>query len=235
MKKISKVVSALALAVALCLGATVPAFAAEGFATFKDYDEVFVFADGSEYTETDLFGGLKGVMPGDALRQDVEVKNDHSNAVNIYLRAVVHDEEANPPTIVSSDDGETLASMQDFLSQLTMSIYWDGSVIYEASPNEAGALAQNILLGEFAPGESRNLTVELMVPIELGKEYMNRVGEVDWVFVVEELDPEPADSKPGSSTTQTGDNMPIALLAGVCLAAGVAVMVSLVVLKRRRQ
>ena len=41
------------------------------------------------------------------------------------------------------------------------------------------------LLGTFRTGETAELKVELTVPIELGNEYANRVGEVDWVFHVE--------------------------------------------------
>lgn len=240
MKKISKIVTAFALSMALCLGAGVAAFAAEGSVTFKDYDEVFVFADGSEFTETDLFGGLKNVMPGDTLRQTVEVKNGHSGEVNIYLRAVVHDEEGNPLTFASSEERETVASMQDFLSQMTMIIIWDGAVIYEASPDEAGALAQNVLLGEFSPNESKDLVVELEVPIEMGNDYMNRVGEVDWVFVVEELDkplPETGGDGAGSegSLSQTGDDLPIMLIEIIAVAAVAVAVVAMLAQRGRKQ
>lgn len=251
MKKISKIVSAFALSMALCLGASTVAFAAGGSVTFKDYDEVFVFADGSEFTETDLFGGFKNVMPGDTLRQAVEVKNGHSEKVNIYLRAVVHDEDGNPLTFVEPEDeaanvdgassaaDETVASMQEFLSQMSMTVSWDGSVIYEASPDKAGALAQNVLLGEFAPNESRELIVELEVPIEMGNEFMNRVGEVDWVFVVEELDkplPETGGNDSGKdSLSQTGDDLPVVLIGVIAMAAVGVAVVALIAQRSRKQ
>ena len=78
-----------------------------------------------------------------------------------------------------------MATMQDFLSKLTMRIYNGTELIYEASPDEAGALVNNILLGTLRTGDSLNLKVELDVPIELDNKYANRVGEVDWVFLAE--------------------------------------------------
>lgn len=220
MKKLSRIVSALVLSAALSLGVGAAAFAADSSVTFKDHEEVFVFLDGSEYTETDLFDNFKNVMPGDNLRQTVEVSNDYSRKVNVYLRVLPHDEAANPPVHVGD-----VAAMQDFLAQLTMTITWNGQVIYQASPDQAGALAQNVLLGEFAPGESRDLIVELNVPITMGDEYMNRSGEVDWVFVVEELD---------SKMSQTGDGIPVFALAGVVVVSALLVIV-LAVMRRARK
>lgn len=253
MKKLSRIVSALVLSAALSLGVGAAAFAADSSVTFKDHEEVFVFLDGSEYTETDLFDNFKNVMPGDNLCQTVEVSNDYSRKVNVYLRVLPHDEAANPPVHVgdvadtpagdaSAGDaaagdaaaGESadapapagdVAAMQDFLAQLTMTITWNGQVIYQASPDQAGALAQNVLLGEFAPGESRDLIVELNVPITMGDEYMNRSGEVDWVFVVEELD---------SKMSQTGDGIPVFALAGVVVVSALLVIV-LAVMRRARK
>lgn len=243
MKKLSRIVSALVLSAALSLGVGAAAFAADSSVTFKDHEEVFVFLDGSEYTETDLFDNFKNVMPGDNLRQTVEVSNDYSRKVNVYLRVLPHDEAANPPVHVGdvadtpagdATAGESadapapagdVAAMQDFLAQLTMTITWNGQVIYQASPDQAGALAQNVLLGEFAPGESRDLIVELNVPITMGDEYMNRSGEVDWVFVVEELD---------SKMSQTGDGIPVFALAGVVVVSALLVIV-LAVMRRARK
>ena len=46
-------------------------------------------------------------------------------------------------------------------------------------------LKDNKLLGTFRTGDTATLKVELAVPIDLGNEYANRVGEVDWIFHVE--------------------------------------------------
>lgn len=205
MKKTLKTISALALALLLLLGMGATAFA-ESKVTYEGGAEKFVFLPGSEYTETDLFENFKGVMPGDVITQEITVQNNYTKAekVNIYLRAVVHDEQGNPLSeeVARTED---LVSMQDFLSQLTMTVKQGDKVLFSASPDELDGLKENVLLGTF-PGRSKTiLTVELSVPFELGNEYANRVGEVDWVFTAEEV----------TKTVQTGDDSDLILWAAL--------------------
>ena len=205
MKKTLKTISALALVLVLLLGMSATAFA-ESKVTYEGGAEKFVFLPGSEYSETDLFENFKGVMPGDVITQEITVQNNYTKAekVNIYLRAVVHDEQGNPLSeeVARAED---LVSMQDFLSQLTMTVKQGDKVLFSASPDELDGLKENVLLGAF-PGRSKTiLTVELSVPIELGNEYANRVGEVDWVFTAEEV----------TKTVQTGDDSDLILWAAL--------------------
>ena len=205
MKKTLKTISALALVLVLLLGMSATAFA-ESKVTYEGGAEKFVFLPGSEYSETDLFENFKGVMPGDVITQEITVQNNYTKAekVNIYLRAVVHDEQGNPLSeeVARTED---LVSMQDFLSQLTMTVKQGDKVLFSASPDELDGLKENVLLGTF-PGRSKTiLTVELSVPFELGNEYANRVGEVDWVFTAEEV----------TKTVQTGDDSDLILWAAL--------------------
>lgn len=205
MKKILKTISALALVLVLLLGMSATAFA-ESKVTYEGGAEKFVFLPGSEYSETDLFENFKGVMPGDVITQEITVQNNYTKAekVKIYLRAVVHDEQGNPLSeeVARTED---LVSMQDFLSQLTMTVKQGDKVLFSASPDELDGLKENVLLGAF-PGKSyTKLVVELSVPIELGNEYANRVGEVDWVFTAEEV----------TKTVQTGDDSDLILWAAL--------------------
>jgi len=179
----------------------VTAFAADSTITFKGAKDGFDVQPGSEYTATDLFGNFKDVMPGDKLTENILLKNAATDCdyIKVYMKAVVHDENGNPLTYseafentdgkdqanVNGQRDETVATMQDFLSQLSMRIYNGDKLIYEASPDEAGALVNNVLLGTLKTGDGLNLKVELDVPIELGNKYANRVGEVDWVFLAE--------------------------------------------------
>ena len=185
----------------MLLNFSATALAADSVIIFKGAQEGFESQPGSSYTETDLFDQFKNVMPGDRLTETVKLKNEASDCdyIKLYLRAVVHDEVGNPLTYSEAfesldgkdQDGidgardETVATMQDFLSKLTMRIYNGGTLIYNASPEEAGALVNAVLLGSLGKGESLDLRVELDVPASLDNRYANRVGEVDWVFLAE--------------------------------------------------
>ena len=75
--------------------------------------------------------------------------------------------------------------MQDFVKQLTMRIYNGDELIYEHTADQEGSLADFVYLGKLRSGKYLDLKVALDVPSELGNEYANRVGEVDWVILAE--------------------------------------------------
>ena len=95
-----KIISIIML---LCL-LTGTAFAAASV-TYEGGAEKFVFLPGSEYSDSDLFENFKGVLPGDALTQQITVKNATDGKVRIYMRA--------------EDEG---MEDTDFLSQLHMTV-----------------------------------------------------------------------------------------------------------------
>ena len=173
--------------------------------TFAGGAENFVFyGDSTAVTDTDLFSGFKDALPGDTLTSEITIKNTapEYDSVKIYLRANPHDEETNPlsPEVA---EHETVASMTDFLSQLTLKVSNNGQIIYESTPDQPSTLTDYFLLGEFAPGEGTTLTAELSVPLELDNTYAHRLGEVDWVFLAEETSTE---------TTETATNPDTGLL-----------------------
>ena len=196
MKKLFKKISSLLLALAVAMSFALPVFAED---TSVTYEGEFVFGPGqNSYTATDLFDNFKGVMPGDVLTQKITVKNTYKGCdyVKLYLRAVPHDEQ-NPLSSEVAAAGETVASVNDFLSQLIMTVLNGSTPIYQARLNELDGLEENVLLGSFTPDETAELTVQLEVPLEMGNEYANRVGEVDWIFTAEEMNipvvtPDPA-------------------------------------------
>lgn len=186
MKKSFKAITSLVLMMLAVLSMSVTAFAESPSITFKGHTEGFDFQPGSDYTATDLFGNFKNVMPGDTVEETITFTNSAADCdfVNLYMRAEAHDETENPLSSKVAEE-ENLATMTEFLSKLSMKV-WNGTeLIYEASPDQLDGLQSNTLLGTFRTGESGTLKVQLSVPIELGNEYANRVGEVDWIFHVE--------------------------------------------------
>ena len=186
MKKMIKQGFSLLLTLMMLMSMSVTAFAASPSITFEGFSKGFDFQPGSEYTETDLFGSFKNVMPGDTVTETITFTNSATDCdfVNLYMRAEAHDETDNPlsPKVAET---ENVATMTEFLSKLSMKV-WNGTeLIYDASPDQLDGLKSNKLLGTFRTGETVTLKVELSVPSELGNEYANRVGEVDWIFHVE--------------------------------------------------
>lgn len=185
MKRVTKGILSAALVVLLVVGQCMPALAAASI-TFTGFSGGFEFKPGSEYTETDLFENFKGVMPGDVLTENITFTNAATDCdfINLYMRAEAHDEEDNPLSEKVAET-ETVATMTDFLSQLYMKVWNGEELIYEASPDELDGLKENKFLGVFYTGQTTTLKVELTVPKDLGNEYADRVGEVDWIFHVE--------------------------------------------------
>lgn len=185
MKLTRKTITSLLLAL-LLVSLSATALAADASVTFKGSSAGFDFQPGSDYTTTDLFDNFKGVMPGDTVTQIITFTNSAADCdfVNLYMRAVAHDETANPLSDKVAEK-ETVATMTQFLSKLSMKVWNGETLIYEASPDQLDGLQENTFLGTYRAGETATLKVELSVPIELGNEFANRVGEVDWVFHVD--------------------------------------------------
>lgn len=188
----------LLLTLIMVMGLSITAFAAESSVTFED-GKLVAFEPGSVYTDNDLFDGFKGVMPGDTRSEEITIQNKSNDCdyIKVYMRAVLHDDAGNPISDnvlaeLRSDErrgtASELAYMYDFLSQLSMTVNNGTEEIYNASPDEPDGLTENVYLGTLRKGESLKLDVALTAPIEMGNEYANRIGEVDWAFVVEGFD-----------------------------------------------
>lgn len=235
MKKTCKTILSLLLALVMALSLSVSAFAADPTVdiVYKGRDKLLIAPKTKEFTTTDLFGGFKDVMPGDMLEETITFKNDtttsRSRYVKLYIQALAHNEK-NPPV---AETTETVATMTEFLSKLSMKV-WNGTeLIYEASPHEPDGLAEPKLLGTFRKGDTATLTVELTVPLELDNDFANRLGEVDWRFIAEEYPS--GGGKPTitpGTLIQTGQlNWPIAVLAA---AGGGLIALGWVIVRKKR-
>ena len=207
---------AILMVLALCLSIAPAAFA-DASVSYKGSADKFVFTPGSEYSPTDLFENFKDVMPGDTLTQQIEVKNDVKNDVKIklYMRALGAD-----------------ANSEGFLNQMDLTAKAaDGSELFAAPAGETAQLTDWVCLGTFYSGAKTTLDVTLNVPIEMGNDYANQIGTLDWEFAVEELPVEPTDPV----GPKTGDDTPVALYAAICAVCAGAVVFLFATRKKKEQ
>ncbi len=196
MKKAIFFLFALLLAASL----TLPAFAEDGSVTYQADAHQFIFAPGSRYSPTDLFPDFKDVMPGGELTQRVTVshRGNRKTDVRIYLRA-----------LGAKNDSE------EFLNQMNLTVKKNGkTTLFDASADETAQLTDWVLLGTLRAGGKVTLDLSLGVPIEMGNEFQDRIGYLDWEFKVEEI--------PASDAPKTGDETAAPLFAALLAVSAAA-------------
>ncbi len=215
-----KKIIALLITFALLLSSTVTAFAADGKVTYSGNAGEFVFEPGSDRSLTDLFPNFKGVMPGDTLTQKITVKNDADNKVKvkIYIRSLGAHEDS-----------------VEFLSQLGLKVQKSGdnkmAYMFDAAANDTAQLADWVYLGTLYSGGEVNLDVTLNVPTSLDNEFQNKIGYLDWEFIIEEFPVEESDPKP----PHTGDSSNLSLWFAVMLCFLVMIIILFVRRKKDKE
>lgn len=215
---------ALLLGAALVGAMPLAAHADPTSVVYEGASRSFVFAPAS----TDLFDGFKGVMPGDRLVQQVDVGNAQGDVpARLYLKAEAAD-----------------ARYDELLGALTLSVEQQGvGTLSDGPANEPGGLAEWTYLGTVAPGDQANLLVTLDVPVDLGNDLQNAMGEVVWRFKAEEVPVAPVEPKPSvtpkapsaSIAPQTGDALALAAGAAALVALAAAVVAAVALARRKRR
>lgn len=209
MKKIISMLISLLVVTAMTCGFSISAYAA-GTVTYSADSSKFIFEPGSSHSPTDLFTEYKGLMPGDSVRQDITVKNDSSYGVKVKLYVRSHG--AHEDSV-------------DFLSKLHLTVAKsennEMAYMFDAAADQTGGMTDWVYLGTLYSGGEVNLILNLDIPIELGNEYQDAIGYIDWEFKAEELPIDPDDPKP----PQTGDNSNLYLYAMLASVSGIALVI----------
>ena len=215
-----KKIITLLITLAVLLSSTVTVFAADGKVTYSGNAGNFVFEPGSEHSLTDLFPNFKGVMPGDTLTQNITIKNDADNKVKvkIYIRSLGAHEDS-----------------VEFLSQLGLKVSKSEenkmAYMFDAAANETAQLTDWVCLGTLYSGGEVNLDVTLNVPTSLDNEFQNKIGYLDWEFMIEEFPIEEGDPKP----PQTGDNSNMGLWFTIMICSLIMMIILLVWRKKDKE
>ena len=213
MKSFIKKTVLLLAALALTLSFSATVFA-EGTVTYEEGANKFSFAPGSSYSPTDLFSDFKGVMPGDSITQQIVIKNDVKNNVKIklYLKSL------------GAHDGS-----KEFLSQMNLKVSQDGtSNLFDAPSDQTAGLTEWVYLGTIYSGGEIKLNVTLDVPANMGNEFKNAVGLINWQFKAEELPIEPTDPK----APITGEDSNIEIWLLVCIISLAVIVLSSVLMNK---
>ena len=205
--------------ISIILLTTLPVFAAGGAVIYDGNAREFIFAPGGDTSLTDLFSELKDVMPGDSLTQKIMVKNDGEKDVKVrlYLRAL-----------------GAQADSTEFLSQLSLKVKvaqdHEAAYLFAAAAHETAQLTDWLCLGTLYSGCEVELDVTLEVSTELGNDFQNQIGYLDWEWKAQELPVEPTDPQP----PQTGDSArPGLWLAMMAVSAGIVVL--LLVIRKKKE
>ena len=215
-----KKIITLFVALIVALSSALPVFAADGKVTYSGNAGSFVFEPGSDHSLTDLFPNFKGVMPGDTLTQNITVKNDADNnvKVKIYVRSLGAHEDS-----------------VEFLSQLGLKVSKSEenkmAYMFDAAANETAQLTDWVCLGTLYSGGEVNLDVTLNVPTSLDNEFQNKIGYLDWEFMIEEFPVEEGDPKP----PQTGDNSNMGLWFTIMICSLIMMIILLVWRKKDKE
>lgn len=127
---------------------------------------------------TDLFAAFKNLTPGCGRTQKIAVENKSMETVEIFLRAEQTEQE-------SMSDEQIRLVRQLLTKYAVIEITEGGRLLYRGavcgSPGSASML-QDISLGQFAAGRSRDLTVKLSLSPEMDNRFQKLTGKVAWIF-----------------------------------------------------
>ena len=214
MKRMAKIIAVL-----LTLLILAPSALALSTVQYVGGAEKFIFKPGTEESPTDLFAKFKDVIPGDSLTETIEVRNDLKSDTNIrlYLKSLGPQEDTD-----------------EFLSQLHMTVNRRGMAkIFNTTLDRTGQLSDWRYVGTIKPGNRMLIDLTLEVPIEMGNEFQEKMGYVDWVFRIEEIDAD--DTEDWENVPETGDKNDLIFYGGLILLSVIALIFLIFGKKKKKE
>ena len=208
---------AFGMALLLALSIVLPVSAEDGKVTYSGNAGNFIFEPGGLHSPTDLFPNFKDVMPGDTLTQKITVRNDADKEVKvkIYMRSLGAHEDS-----------------VEFLSKLNLKVEKseenEMAYMFDAAAHETAQLTDWVCLGTLYSGGEVNLDVILSVPVELDNMFQEKIGYLDWEFMIEEFPVEPDDP-------QTGDESQAALWIVLAVLSAAALLLLLLIARKKNK
>lgn len=185
----------------------------------------------------DLFLNFKNVMPGDTVEQEIEIKNENNDKVNIYLYALQVDESG----YTSAEQKEIADELMKLMQIELTSIDKDGNsiVIYRGplyGESEDGTFNMHtnqnaISLGEYAKGDSSKIIAKLVIPPELDNRYANAVAKIKWVFTASGE----GEETPPPVPPVTGESMKLVYILGGVLAGSLLIVIILTLVSKKKK
>ena len=163
---------------------------------FEGYAKNFAEIPHSNY----LFGDFKNLYPGVSVVKNITVHDPDSKNVRVYLRA-------------RATESEYICLLQN----ISFSVIDKKGNIISSSENPA----QNTLICELSPGESRDLKIRLNIGKRKDIDVISTLGKLDFIFSAEEF------TDPNQKTIPDTDGNYLSLIYSI---AGIMMMSSVVMI-----
>lgn len=205
--------------------------------TFAAADGAIAYAPSRGTPAENWFMSHLNMAPGGTYADALDIENLSGKTFTLYLKAVPLAQAAN---------------LDALLQLIHIKVTYDGAVIYDgtaAGTPGTSDLRGSIPLGEYAPGATKKITVELTLDPSVGLEYAGLLTQIDWQFDAEEVEtiveddpplatkldlglgdkikaPETPKAAPAPAVQplKTGDGMPLGLLSALCYGAAAALV-----------
>ena len=149
----------------------------------------------------------ENMLPGDSVRSKLLIRNDYKYPYRITLtgRRVENPQEKN----------YDFENNFDLMNMIRVKIYYEGEdkVLYNNTlfDEHHDTISAEIDLGEFEPGDMKQLVAEATFEPEMDYNYMNKALVVEWVFYAERVGngDNPSNSEPKSDSSGGNNYNPV--------------------------